>query len=74
MSALPEDPTTPETFTFRGVAQDGSIHEIELSGSQALDLIAGLGPLRELPPAIAEDGSLIHRESAIPETDDKETR
>ena len=59
-----------QTYTFRAVAQDGTIGETELTAEQALDL--GAGKAIAYTPhdervLVDDDGQIIHRESAIPQ-------
>jgi hypothetical protein len=62
-----------ERFTFRSRNADGTINEIELTPEQALDLAAGQ-PIGYAPHdkqiLVDDDGTIIHRESAVPRTDE----
>jgi len=65
---LPQDPTDRQTFTLRGRAADGTVHETELTAAQALDLASGrhIGPVRDERVAVEADGTIVRRDSAVP--------
>lgn len=59
-----------DTFTLRSVGQDGTVHEVEITPEQALDLGAGK-PIAYVPRdegfRVDEDGTITTRESAVPQ-------
>lgn len=61
-------------YTFRSVGQDGTVHEVKITGPQALDLGAGKPiayTLRDERILIDEDGTITTRESAVPQYRDE---
>ena len=62
------------TYTLRSINPDGTKNETEITAEQALDLGAGK-PITYFPRderlLIDEDGTITHRESAIPQMRDE---
>jgi hypothetical protein len=61
---------TDDTCTFRSVGQDGTIREIEITASQAMDTMQGRGFAycpRDERILVDEDGRIVRRESVIPQ-------
>ncbi len=58
------------SYTFRSTNKDGTINEIELTAEQAFDLGNGRAIAyfpRDQRIAVDEHGTIVHRESAVPQ-------
>ncbi len=66
----PIDPHEGKTYTLRTVAEDGEVRETELDAGQVLDLCSGKAiayAVRDEQIAVEDDGTIVRRESALPE-------
>lgn len=66
----PTDPHEGKTYTLRTVAEDGEVRETAMDAGQVLDLYSGKAvayAVRDETVAVEDDGTIVHRESAIPD-------
>ena len=67
---IPTDPHEGETYKLRTVAEDGEVRETEMDAGQVLDLCSGKAvafTVRDERVAVEDDGTIVRRESALPE-------
>ena len=66
----PIDPHEGKTYTLRTVAEDGEVRETAMDAGQVLDFCSGKAiayTVRDEQIAVEDDGTIVHRESAVPE-------